>query len=210
MGTMNVRNASIKQSVARVCHKVSKKVGFFAGSFDPVHDGHLEVARTVIRAVDLDELYFMVEEKPWGNKRPIDVVHRQAMVDLAIENEPKTAQLDLSEKQFSIQATLPILKKIYPNYELHFIFGADVFMHMEREKWPNLEKLLEHHIVVFERGKVSQSNIIQHANRLGINVLVLSSKLPYHNSTDVRATPHNKTVWLPKRVAEYIQENSLY
>jgi len=207
---MSVQNASTKQNVARVCHKVNKKVGFFAGSFDPVHNGHLEVARTVIQTVDLDDLYFMVEEKPWGNKRPIDVVHRRAMVDLAIENEQKIVQLHLSEKQFSIQVTLPILEKLYPKDELYFIFGADVFMHMEREKWPKLDKLLEHHIVVFERSKVSQSSIMQQAKTLGISVLVLSSKLPYHNSTDVRATPHKKTLWLPTHVAEYIQKNSLY
>jgi nicotinate-nucleotide adenylyltransferase len=187
-----------------------KKVGFFAGSFDPIHDGHLDVARSAVNELSLDSLYFMVEEQPWGNKKPISILHRQKMIEIAIKNDNKINQLELHDRQFTIDNTLSELEKKFRGCELYFVFGADVFMQMNPTQWPHLEKLLKHYIVVFERKEISEKDITTHAKQLGYVVAIISTKFKQHSSTDVRLKPHLKAVWLPKDVADYIDIYQLY
>lgn len=187
-----------------------KRIGFFAGSFDPIHDGHVAVASSAILDLELDQLYFMVEEMPWGNKSPASLENRCHMVDLAIENHELMQQLKIDDKQFSISKTLTEIEKKFVDCELYFIFGADVFMHMNSKKWPGLEKLLEHYLVVFERGDIREHQISDHAVELGAVIAILPSEHLNHSSSDVRLSPHEKSIWVTQKVSEYIQKNNLY
>ena len=184
------------------------KIGIYAGTFDPIHDGHLEVGRSSIEALGLNKLYFMVEPKPWGDKQPIPVEHRRQMVDIAIAKDETIERLEMNQQTFTIKETLPDITAATENAELFFIFGADVFMKMNPTTWPGLQELLDHYIVVFERNDVTQEQITNHAKELGIVVAVVSSKYPKHASTDVRMKPHETEVWVPKQVSEYIKEIS--
>jgi nicotinate-nucleotide adenylyltransferase len=186
------------------------RVGFFAGTFDPIHDGHLEVARSSVIHLELNTLYFMVESEPWVSKSPVAVEYRQSMVELAIEHDEKIMQLYELLPHFSISTTLPKLEAKFPESELYFVFGGDVFLRMNRMLWQGLENLLKHHIVVFERSGVSHQSIEQHARKLGIVVAIIPSTHAEHASTDVRLAPHEKNVWLPSKVASYIKSNNLY
>lgn len=187
-----------------------KRVGFFAGSFDPIHDGHLEVARTAVRELDLNILYFMVEEQPWGNKSPVDVKHRRNMIEIVAKDDSKINQLELSDKQFSIESTLSDLETKFQGSELYFVFGADVFMKMNEVQWPDLNDLLKHYIVVFERNNTTEKEISSHAQKLRIVVAIIPSQFTHYSSTDVRLKPYQNKIWLPKEVANYIKENGLY
>jgi nicotinate-nucleotide adenylyltransferase len=187
-----------------------KRIGFFAGSFDPIHDGHLEVARSAVNELNLDVLYFLVEERPWGTKNPIDVKHRIKMIELAVADEPNISQLSLRDKQFNISSTLVDLERHFNGSELYFVFGADVFMQMNAVQWPELNKLLQHYIVVFERKEITEKEITLHAKELGIVTAIIPSRYSEHSSTDVRMKPHQKTIWLPLEVAKYIDKNKLY
>lgn len=189
---------------------MTKRIGFFAGSFDPIHDGHLEVARSAVQSLDLAELNFMVEQNPWSLKIPANIKHRIAMVDLAIKDENRIKQLILNEPQFDIKTTLHQIENKYGGNELYFIFGADVFLNMSSGTWPDLKKILSHYIVVFERGEVDESRISEHAKSLGIVTAIISSKHNNHCSTDIRMQPHKSKIWVPSEVASYIKSNGLY
>jgi nicotinate-nucleotide adenylyltransferase len=189
---------------------VINKIGFFAGSFDPIHDGHVEVVRSAVSQVGLDRLYILVEPQPWTNKKPIAVEHRRAMVDLAFEQERNITQLTLNDKRFDLRVTLPQLEKLHANAQLYFIFGADAFVRMDHDQWQDLDRLLRHYIVVFERAINSEKEISQHAKRLGIDVVILPSKHHNHSSSDVRMHPHKKDIWVPRAVANYIHAKKLY
>ncbi len=186
------------------------RVGVFAGSFDPVHDGHIAVAKSAIENLELDQLLFIVEKNPWTKKKPIPLKHRQFMVELTIREHPKINQLELTDERFDLDETLQKIEVLYPESELYFIFGADVFLRMNSEQWPNLEKLLKHYIVVFEREDYRDIAIEAHAKELGIVVAIIPSKHLYHSSTAVRKQPGKKQIWIPKQVAEYIEKNNLY
>ncbi len=152
----------------------------------------------------------MAEEVSWSSKSPVGISHRRAMIDLSIADDPKIKQLNLVDKQFNISQTLIRLEKKFPKDELYFIFGSDVFMKMNTKQWPGLDNLFNHYIVVFERGVYTEVEINEHAKSLGIAVAILPSMYPQHSSTDVRLKPHEKSVWVPKKVADYIDKNRLY
>jgi nicotinate-nucleotide adenylyltransferase len=187
-----------------------KRIGLFPGSFDPIHDGHIEVARAALEQLELDELYFMVEEKPWGDKKPVSLKHRIRMLQFGIINEPRMEILSKIDHHFTLDTTLPKLEAEFKECELYFIFGGDVFIHMNPDQWPELENLLRHYIVVFERGVISEKRISDHARNLGIVIAIIPSTLPLHSSTDVRLEAQNKAVWVPEKIATYIAEHNLY
>jgi nicotinate-nucleotide adenylyltransferase len=187
-----------------------KRVGIFAGSFDPIHDGHIAVANSCIENLELDKIYFMVEPQPWGNKSPVNIKHRRKMVELVTREYTNFGQLELYDKQFCIDSTLKKLENQFPGSELYFIFGGDIFIKMNKQTWPELDKLLEHYIVVIERGKITEEDISHHAMELGIVTAILPSEHLHHSSTDIRLNPHNKSIWVPKLVGEYIDFNKLY
>ena len=187
-----------------------KKIGIFAGAYDPIHDGHLDVANTAHSYLGLSSVYFMVEQQPWGDKHPIDFRHRSSMVALAIKGFKHLGLLEIPDKRFSISQTLPRLEQQFAGDELYFIFGGDVFLNMNGNNWPGLERLLEHYVVVYERGSITEGIIAEHAKVLGITLAILPSAHLHLASTDVRLQPHKKAIWLPKRVAEYIDKNNLY
>ena len=144
------------------------------------------------------------------DKKPISYKHRKTMVELAINTDNKLSLLDLDDEKFSLDETLPKIVNTFQDAELYFIFGADVFLRMNYAQWPSLTKLLQYYIVVFERRDITQKELTAHAKKLGIVIAIIPSQHLTHSSTDVRMSTHNKSVWLPKVVADYIEKNNLY
>ena len=183
-------------------------IGIFAGSFDPIHDGHVEVARLALEFLELDRLYFLVEKHPWGDKSPIGIKHREKMVDLGLEQIDNAERLEMNHSKFTINETLPELENRFPGADLFFIFGADIFMKMNSKQWPGLDRLTKHYLVVFERGIYGEEKIADHAKTLSQAIAILPSPHPKHSSTEVRFSK-DKHLWLPKKVAAYIRQNNL-
>ncbi len=209
MPQMFLQNKVLRRRSA-VMIVAQKRVGIFAGSFDPIHDGHLEAALLCVKCIELSKVFFLVEPRPWGSKDPIGVAHRREMVDLAIDKYPQLDQIKLEDNQFSISDTLRKLEKQFPDQELYFIFGADIFIKMNKTTWPNLEQLFEHYIVVIERNEITEQQISEHARELGIAIAILPSEHLKHSSTDVRMQPHKKSIWVSEKVSQYIDDNNLY
>ncbi len=190
-----------------------ERVGIYAGTFDPIHDGHLELATTAKDLLELSSVQFMVEKKPWGNKQPgASASERETMVEHAIESKEDLAIFSSQYDQFTVELTLPELQANFPSSELYFIMGADTFQNMSKETWPGLEKIITppNYIVVAERGMMTEQQISSHARSLGVAVAIIPNSLPNHASSDVRAQINNKALWLPKKVAAYIDEHGLY
>ncbi len=187
-----------------------KKIGIFAGAFDPIHDGHIDVARAARDSLGLDSVYLAVEQSPWSNKQPAEVTLRRRMVDIALDHQAGLEHIILSGVRFDIPHTLPELQAQFPDVALHFIMGADVFMRMDRAQWPGLDTLLQHTLIIFSRGDVTEGQIHAHAETIGTHVHVLESPRPHHSSTDVRINIHAKHVWVPAAVAQFIDDNGLY
>lgn len=134
-----------------------KKIAYFGGTFDPIHNGHLAIGRALIEQFDLDRFYFMpafhAPHKP--DRPPTSAYHRYAMLCLATESDVhlavSTHELDQREKRYTID-TLPELHARHPDDKVFFVMGADSWNDILT--WREWEKVLlsSDHIVVTRPG----------------------------------------------------------
>ncbi len=132
-------------------HGRGRKIALFGGSFDPIHVGHLAVARAAQRRFHLDQIHFIPCGRPPHKHRHhlASFPHRFAMVALACaEHRPFVPSLaeagpDLSGRQvfYSID-TVRRFRQILGRHggHLYFIVGADSFL--EVTAWKDYEALL--------------------------------------------------------------------
>jgi nicotinate-nucleotide adenylyltransferase len=107
-----------------------KRIAFYGGSFDPVHDGHLQIAKTLTELFELDEFWFIPAFHA-PHKRSKNITSpfcRYAMLALATNNEPKikisTVELNAPEKPYTFE-TLAKLKTNLTGARIFFVMGAD-------------------------------------------------------------------------------------
>src|SRR5688572_18703158 len=117
-----------------------KKIGIFSGTFDPIHEGHLAFAQAALEQ-GLEKVWFLVEPRPRRKQGVRALEHRQAMVGLAIESEPKFGQIMLEQARFTAHETLPVLQARFKGRQLVLLFGDDVLSHIA--DWPDVQKLVQ-------------------------------------------------------------------
>jgi nicotinate-nucleotide adenylyltransferase len=121
--------------------KNARRIGIYAGTFDPVHSGHVAFALQSLQAAGLDKIYFLPERRPRGKRHVEHFGHRAAMLERALEPHPALEVLELEDGSFSVNRTLPRLKKRFPGAELVFLFGSDVAQSLA--DWPGAARLLD-------------------------------------------------------------------
>jgi nicotinate-nucleotide adenylyltransferase len=123
-----------------------KRIAFFGGSFDPVHNAHLRIAQKLPELFVLDEFNFVpafhAPHKP--DQEPLSAYHRFAMLALATEEEPlarvSTLELDRPEKPYTIETVERLLDIFGADTRLFFVIGADSWRDITA--WREWEKLL--------------------------------------------------------------------
>lgn len=192
--------------------KNKKRIGIYAGTFDPVHLGHITFALQSIRTARLDYVYFLPERQPI-NKSPQELFgHRVAMLNRAIRPYKKFSVLEFDDKHFTVKKTLPKLQEMFNKAELVFLFGSDVVGSIQ--SWPNYNKILnEAELVIAIRHSVSSQEIKQIGSHLNAkNVYYINSFAPTVASSNIRLSliKNNRPDGLLSSVARYIKMNWLY
>lgn len=133
-----------------------QKIGILGGTFDPVHQGHLAVARMVLARYQLDTVLFIPAPSPPHKNRSITpFVHRVAMLEAALENDSELTVSILEAERTSPSFTVETLEELHQRLgrrEYYLIMGADMFV--EIELWYRYDDLLRlaHLIVVARPG----------------------------------------------------------
>ena len=130
------------------------RIGVLGGTFNPVHAGHLHLARAARRAFSLSRVHFVVACAP-PHKRPGDLIplmHRYAMVSLALAGEkefvPSLVELGPKASGFAIDALGKLARQAGRTGErLYFIAGGDSLA--EVHSWRESRKLLESYDFIF-------------------------------------------------------------
>jgi len=145
----------------------SKKTGLFFGSFNPIHNGHLMLAKYILNEYDLNEIWFVVSpQNPLKDKKSLlDEHHRLQLVRLAIEDEPKFKASDIEFKLDKPSYTINTLVHLKEKYNRPFVLlmGADSAASIK--KWKNYEAILDQYeIYVYPRPGDDVNAILKHKN----------------------------------------------
>ena len=121
------------------------RIGIFGGAFNPVHNGHLNIADSFYEDLSLDKLLFIPTAKPphKSDEGLLSGEDRVNMLRLAVENKPyeiSTIEFERNDKSYTYD-TLIELKKLYPDSEFFLIIGADQFIHFD--KWYRYSDILD-------------------------------------------------------------------
>lgn len=145
----------------------SLRLGLLGGTFNPVHCGHLTMARQIRRALDLDRILFIPTGDPPHKSRQdlASADDRYAMVCLAIASEAGLAISDVELRRPGKSYTIDTVRLLRQEYgsqtELFFLIGLDAFL--EFPTWREPDALLELcSFVVMNRPGTS----FQHLTRL--------------------------------------------
>lgn len=139
-------------------HKTKKRIGIYAGTFDPVHSGHVTFALQALQAANLDKVYFLPERQPRNKQNAEHFGHRVAMLNRAIKPHPQFDIIELVDVNFSVDRTLPKLQKQFEDDQLVFLFGSDVLAGLQ--SWPKVERLLsETELVIGLRHQDSREDM---------------------------------------------------
>ena len=108
-----------------------QRIVVFGGSFDPIHEGHLQSARCVLSAMDPDLLLVMPSGNPPYKHCAASPEDRWRMVVCACAGDPRLVpsrlEIDRSGTVYT-KDTLTALNKNYPEAKLFFVLGADALL----------------------------------------------------------------------------------
>ncbi|MDD5020873.1 MAG: nicotinate (nicotinamide) nucleotide adenylyltransferase [Endomicrobiaceae bacterium] len=188
------------------------KIGVLGGSFDPIHNAHIEVAQKAVFEFELDFVIFVPAYLP-PHKQKLEVsdVHRLNMVSLGIENNHKflldTFEIESKKIIYSFQ-TLDYLQKKYFKDKIKLIVGSDTFNQLDTWKKP------EYIAKKYGFFVMQRPNVVTDINSKYYKYACLSKTLMKDiASTQIRTMiKNNENVddFIPKKVLEYIKDNNLY
>ncbi|MEN3034253.1 MAG: nicotinate (nicotinamide) nucleotide adenylyltransferase [Aquificaceae bacterium] len=193
---------------------------FFGGSFDPVHLGHLIIARDALEILGFEKVIFIPAfQVPLKHPHFASPEHRLNMLLLATSSEPKflvdPVEIQRAGISYTIDTVLELSKKLSERPWL--LMGEDSFKSIHL--WKDSEKILNlARIVIARRHKNSQAindYVKEHFPWLliGKDILLIESRILEISSTEIRnRLKEGKSInWLvPDCVFEYIKKNHLY
>ena len=217
---------------------VTKRAAIYGGTFDPVHNGHLKVARGVQRLFELDEVILIPAYVP-PHKRGAGITsafHRFAMLALATEDDERltisTAELDQPDRPYAVETVARLQEMLGNECRLFFVMGADSWSEITTwREWQRLLTMCDHIVVTRPgyklpadeaRAKVAD---VRGKDAVAIQEIVTASSSPQVFLTDavwedvsataIRAAAKNEkpsqlTSMVPPEVANYIEKYELY
>jgi nicotinate-nucleotide adenylyltransferase len=134
---------------------MTKAVGIFGGTFDPIHNGHLRSALELLQQFDLDHIRLIPCARPPHREQPqATAEQRVMMLHLAIKNSTQFVVDDRELKREGASYTIDTLKSLrqeMPDTALYLILGSDAFSGLST--WHQWGKLLDlSHIIVMQRA----------------------------------------------------------
>ncbi|MEO6263492.1 MAG: nicotinate-nucleotide adenylyltransferase [Luteimonas sp.] len=206
---------------------------FYGGTFDPVHNGHLAIARAAHDALAADIHMMPAADPPHRAPPGASAIDRAAMLQLAIAGGPglllDRRELDRGGRSWSIETLHALRAEFGSDAPIAWLVGVDSFVGLPTWKsWRELFELA--HFVVAERpgsspddelapelARIAAGRWIENADALrrapaGL-LLRLNQPLHAHSATDLRDRIAAGLSWrhlLPPAVADYIAAHDLY
>jgi nicotinate-nucleotide adenylyltransferase len=188
-------------------------IGLFFGSFNPVHNGHLALAKQLLKAAKFDRIWFVLTpQNPLKEECGLlNDETRLQLLKLALEHDPLmdvcTIEFKLPAPHYTIH-TLKELTKIYPDNRFALIIGADNLAIFHN--WKDYQTILkEYPIIVYPRKGTELSALKKEYPQ----VRVIDAPLYPVSSTEIRELikeGKDASDFLPASVTDFIVKNKLY
>ncbi len=164
---------------------MSIRTGIFGGSFNPIHNGHIHLARQLLRQARLDEVWFLITpQNPW--KEQADLMPDALRYELAMAALRRFKRLKVSDYEFHLPKpsytwhTLQALSTDFPERSFTVLIGGDNWVAFD--KWYHYEDILANYqIAVYPRA-----NAPIDPSTLPENVLLMQAPTIDVSSTEIR------------------------
>ena len=200
------------------------RIALYGGSFDPVHNGHLIIARSIAEQLDVQRVILLPSRTPPHKPRGTVASgeHRLAMTRLAVEGEPlfevSDADLTCEGPSYTANTVEGFRDRLGPGVDLLWIVGADSLL--ELHTWWQPERIVRHCRVVSALRPGSEiQDLPEMRSKLGDQVaqqlladIVMTPRIDI-SATDIRQRVSDERsirYLVPDAVARYIAEHRLY
>ncbi|MBD5226230.1 MAG: nicotinate-nucleotide adenylyltransferase [Bacteroidales bacterium] len=181
-------------------------VGIFGGSFNPVHNGHLMVAKTIVERNIAGEVWLTVSPLNPIKKDPECLLpdrERMEMARLAVEDisglKASDIELTLPRPSYTI-TTLRTLSELYPNYTFRLIIGSDNMLIFDR--WKDHDEIMRLYTpIVYPRPGYECDIALKDFPEMEISSTEIRERLKNNQPVDTL---------LPQNVYHYIKQYHLY
>ncbi len=199
------------------------KTGIFGGAFNPVHNGHVHLAKEAVSQLKLRRLLIIpTYESPHKTVKLLPFEQRAEMCRLAFSGmedgythgrcnvEISDIERQMGGVSYTIN-TLRELKRQYPDERFYLIIGGDMLYSFT--EWYKYESILkECTVCAAARGGDNFADMLEFANEVG-RIKVMPTEVVDVSSTQIREKiKNNESVseLVPQNVEKYISDNNLF
>jgi nicotinate-nucleotide adenylyltransferase len=210
-------------------------IGLLGGTFDPIHNGHLQLAEAAVKSCGMDQILFVPAGHPPHKDEAFvcDILHRLQMLRLALAGMEHFKISEIEIRRDTPSYTIDTLRQLHeqsgPDIENYFIIGFDAII--EIETWYRWQELLRStDFIVALRPGFSLEQIEKLLIRNGYyphpqkgdcwvhgvrknRVHFLMEPIADISSTEIRKRMRENRQWqhlVPEPVSAYIKEHNLY
>lgn len=218
---MEFSEAQIHQDTTQLFYP-RKKVGILGGTFNPIHNGHINMALTLIDEYDLDTVMLMPSANPPHKRDNKDIAPAQARLDMAALaalgcRGLSVTSVELMRDGYSYTSdTMEELLDKNPRTDYYFIIGSDSLFDLEQ--WHDFQKLFRlTRFICVRRMDHDKLSVAAHAaylkEKYNAQIFVSAYDGLYISSTYIReriAEGKDIDDFVPAAVRDYIYANRLY
>ena len=195
------------------------KIGILGGTFDPVHNAHILIAKEAIHQFKLDKVVIMPTPNPphKDKNRITSNFHRANMIRLALKEitNVEFSDFELSNTEATYTAdTLYMLRELHPENEYYFILGSDSIASFM--SWYRPDVILKYAELLAvrrddESSKIMDTKIREIEETYNVSIGIITMKSMDVSSSFIRTHRYSEIEELvPDSVFQYIKENNLY
>ena len=195
----------------------------YGGSFNPVHNGHINMTKQMMEKAGLDEIIvmpaFVSPFKANDSTFSANGADRLEMCRLAFEDCPFVTvsgyELERAQVSYTVN-TVEHFRRVYPDDELFLIIGSDMLLSFDR--WHRFEAILSMCTLLVasrEDGEKDFSQLEAKAEQLSQygEIKLIRTEVCEMSSTLIREKIMNNrdiSCYMPENVVKYIAENNVY